>query len=271
MREASVGHQCPECVAVGRRTQRPVRTAFGGTQIGAKGYVTRTLIALNVLVAIIAFISARNSGADGQSILLSGGETPLHYWGAMLSDSAAYRTGNGVAIATGVDHGAYYRLVTAMFLHYGIIHLGLNMWALWVAGRYVEAALGPLRFTALYLVAGLGGNVCVYLFAGPHTLSAGASGAIFGLFGALIVLFRRMKLSLNGILPVVVLNLILTFSIPGISWQAHIGGLVVGILLAVAMAYAPAKSRNAVQAGATAVILVILAGLTVYQTSALTG
>jgi membrane associated rhomboid family serine protease len=69
----------------------------------------------------------------------------------------------------------------------------------------------------------------------------------------------------------VVLNLILTFSIPGISWQAHIGGLIVGILLAVAMAYAPAKSRNAVQAGATAVILVILAGLTVYQTSALTG
>lgn len=268
MHEASVGHQCPECVSTGRRTQRPVRTAFGGTAIGARGYVTKTLIGLNVLVAIAAFLSARNSGG-GQSILF-GGETLLHYWGAMLSDSAAYRNGNSIAIATGVDHGAYYRLFTAMFLHYGIIHLGMNMWALWVAGRYVEAALGPVRFAALYLVAGLGGNVCVYLFAGSHTLSAGASGAIFGLFGALVVLFRRMKLSLNSILPVIALNLIITFSVPGISWQAHIGGLVVGVLLAVAMAYAPAKSRVAIQAGSTGLILVILAALTAYQTSALT-
>jgi len=270
MREASVGHQCPECVAEGRRTQRPVRTAFGGTAIGARGYVTKTLIGLNVLVAIAAFLSARNSGGGGQSVLF-GGETLLHYWGAMLTDSSAYRNGNSVAIATGVDHGAYYRLFTAMFLHYGLIHLGMNMWALWVAGRYVEAALGPVRFTALYLMAGLGGNVCVYLFAAPHTLSAGASGAIFGLFGALIVLFRRMRLSLSGILPVVALNLIITFSVPGISWQAHIGGLVVGVLLAVAMAYAPAKSRVAIQAGATVLFLVVLAVLTVYRTSTLTG
>src|SRR4051794_15885092 len=153
MREASVGHQCPECVADGRRTQRPARTVFGGTQAGARGYVTKTLIGLNVLVAIAAFLSARGSGDGGNFFF--GGETLLHYWGAMLNDSAPYRDGNTVAIATGVDHGAYYRLFTAMFLHYGLIHLGMNMWALWVAGRYVEAALGPVRFAALYLVAGL--------------------------------------------------------------------------------------------------------------------
>ncbi|GAA3449343.1 rhomboid family intramembrane serine protease [Dactylosporangium matsuzakiense] len=262
MNEASVGFQCPECVREGSKTQRQARTAFGGTQAGAAGTVTITLIVINVLVFIIGIISAGSNAAKGVAGgglggLLSG-STPLHDWGAEVPYFTAQ--GSGIRLAgDSVADGDFYQLFTSIFLHYGVFHLLMNMWALWILGRPLEAALGRVRFLALYLLCGLGGSVLVFLAAAPNTASAGASGAIFGMFTALIVVFRRMRLSVASIIPVLVLNLILTFSISGISWQAHIGGLVTGALVAAGFAYAPQKQRTPVQIATVAGTLVLFA------------
>jgi len=277
MNDASVGHQCPECVAEGRRTQRPVRTAFGGTLRGAQGYVTSTLIGLNVLMMLVAAASARGGdslfGGRGFGGLL-GGLTPLHVWGSLVPGPTAFVEVVGgethlLGVTDGVAGGEYYRLLTSMFLHYGLLHLLLNMWALWVLGRTLEAVLGPLRFLVLYLVAGLGGSVSVYLFANPHAPTAGASGAIFGLFAALFVVLKRLKRDTSSVIPILVINLAISF-VPGISLAAHLGGFVTGGLLAAAFAYAPRNVRNRVQALAAVGMVLLLLALTVYGSSMLT-
>jgi membrane associated rhomboid family serine protease len=270
MREASVGHQCPECVREGRRTQRPVRTAFGGTSLGQHGYVTFTLLALNILMLVGAAISAGSSdalaGGSGWGGLL-GSDTPLHRWGSVLGQ-AIY--GNPPEVH-GIAEGEYYRLVTAMFLQFGLLHLLLNMWALWVLGRTLEAVLGPARFLALYLVAGLGGNVAAYLFSSSNTQTAGASGAIFGLFAALFIVLRRLGRDTSAVVPILVINLVFTFTVSNISIAAHLGGLVVGALVSVGMAYAPQARRVLFQSGTVVAVLVVLALLTVVRTGTLTG
>ena len=269
MREASVGHQCPECVNEGRRSVRPVRTAFGGGAAGRLGYVTKTLIALNVLVMLISIASDRGgdaaAGGSGFGGLL-GGSTPLTDWGSVLGQ-AVFPDGT----VGGIAQGQWYRLVTAMFLQYGLVHLLLNMWALWVLGRTLEAVLGPLRFLALYLIAGLGGNVAVYLFSPPNQPAAGASTAIFGLFAAIFVIMRRLGRDTSAIVPILVINLIFTFTVPGISIAGHLGGLVTGALMALVLAYAPRMRRTVFQAAGGAIVLVALLGLVLVRTGMLAG
>lgn len=269
MREASVGHQCPECVSEGRRSVRPARTAFGGGAAGRLGYVTKTLLALNVLVMLLSIASARSGTAvAGGSGLggLRGNSTPLTDWGAVLG-RAVFPDGT----IGGVAEGQWYRLVTAMFLHYGVVHLLLNMWALWVLGRTLEAVLGPLRFLALYLLAGLGGNVAVYLFSAPNRPSAGASTAIFGLFAAIFVIMRRLGRDTSAIVPILVINLIFTFTVPGISIAGHLGGLVTGALMALVLAYAPRMRRTLFQAAGGGILAVVLLGLVLVRTATLLG
>jgi hypothetical protein len=161
MSEASVGHQCPECVTEGRRSQRPARTAFGGGAAGRQGNVTKVLIGLNLLLMVLSIASDRggDSMAGGGIGGLLGGRTPLTDWGSVIGYASLVPFGP----VHGIAAGEVYRLITAMFLHYGVIHLLMNMWALWVLGRSLEAVLGPLRFLALYLIAGLGGNVAAYV------------------------------------------------------------------------------------------------------------
>ncbi|PZG23196.1 rhomboid family intramembrane serine protease [Micromonospora craterilacus] len=269
MREASVGFQCPECVADGRRSVRPARTAFGGGAAGQLGYVTKTLIGLNLLIMLLSITSDRGgdaaAGGAGFGGLLGGG-TPLTEWGAVLG-RAMFADGH----IGGVAEGEWYRLVTAMFLHYGVVHLLLNMWALWVLGRSLEGVLGPLRFAALYFIAGFGGNVAVYVFSAPNQMSAGASTAVFGLFAAMFVIMRRLGRDTSAILPILVINLIFTFTVPNISIAGHLGGLVFGALMALVLAYAPKSRRTLVQAGGGALIMVALLGLVLVRTAALLG
>ncbi|MGB2572178.1 rhomboid family intramembrane serine protease [Micromonospora citrea] len=267
MRDASVGHQCPECVNEGRRSVRPARTAFGGGAAGRRGLVTRTLIALNLLMMVLSIASdgGGDSMAGGGLGGLLGGGTPLTQWGAVLAEWPPRFPVEGIVT------GEWYRLVTAMFLHYGLVHLLLNMWALWVLGRELEALLGPLRFLALYLVAGLGGNVAAYLFSSPNAASAGASTAIFGLFAAVFVLMRRLGRDTSAIVPILVINLIFTFTVPGISIPGHVGGLVTGAAMGWVLAYAPRMRRSVFQSVGTAIILVALLGLVLVRTAALTG
>ena len=166
--------------------------------------------------------------------------------------------------------GEYYRIVTSMFLHFGLIHLGLNMWVLWQLGRPLEAMFGRIRFLALYMLCGLGGGVAVYLFANPSSQTAGASGAIFGLFAALILVLRKMRRSIAGIVPVLVINLVITISVPGISMAGHLGGLVTGALVGAGFAFAPRERRTLVQAGTAVAVLLLLAVLFAVHTANLT-
>jgi membrane associated rhomboid family serine protease len=275
MRDASVGHQCPECVAEGRRTIRQPRTAFGGTRAGAQGYVTNTLIGLNVLMLIVAAISAGGGGLVGGGGLggLFAGSTPVHLWGGLIPQPTGFtevENGPVVQIVGGVAGGEYYRLVTSMFLHAGIFHLLMNMWALFILGRSLEYALGPVRFLTLYLLSGLGGSVAVYWFGDQHLPTVGASGAIFGLFAAFFVVLRRLGRDTSSIVPILVLNLVLTFVIPGISIAGHMGGLVTGAVVSAGLAYAPQKNRTAVQAAVCAGVGVALLALILARTAILT-
>jgi len=271
MREAAVGHQCPECVAEGRRTQRQTRTAFGGSTLGRQGYVTITLIAANVLMLLVSLASSRNPGgavAGGGFGGLLGGQTPLMDKLAVIGQCGDPRI--GPLAPCGVASGEYYRLFTAMFMHYGALHLLMNMYALWILGRSLEAFLGPVRFLALYLVAGLGGNVAAYVFQ-PGALSAGASTAIFGLFAALFLVLRKLGLNAAAVLPIIIVNLVFTLTVPGISIAGHLGGFVVGGLIGAGLAYAPKEGRSAVQAATIAVAILALGGLSLWQTSQLAG
>ncbi|MCW2889324.1 MAG: Rhomboid family protein [Streptosporangiaceae bacterium] len=256
MREAAVGHQCVECVQAANKTVRQPRTTFGG-QITATPVVTYTLIGLNLLGYLAEVV-------DGNVVTRFG----------MLGE--AYNRFGQLLPGWGVADGEWYRLITGAFLHsppngggLGITHILFNMWALWVIGPQLEHLLGRTRFAVLYLLAALGGNVLCYLLA-PDVLGVGASGAIYGLFGAYFVVLKRLRADPKGIVILLAINLVITFSVPGISWQAHIGGLVTGAAVALAYAYAPAKYRQAVQVGASVAVLVLLVALVVVKTVQLT-
>jgi membrane associated rhomboid family serine protease len=265
MTEAAVGFQCPECVHQGRRTQRPARTAFGGSRAGAAGYVTSTLVALNVLGLVVgaAIVGLPAVVSDGlftgvtKLQLLFGDFAPTYQITPELVPPGT-QVGD---VYTGIDDGAVYRLFTSMFVHYGVLHLLLNMWALWLLGRSLEAALGPVRYLALYLLAGLGGSVAAYVFT-PNAIGAGASGAIFGLFAALFIVLKRLRRDTSSVIPVILINLVLTFTVPNISIAGHLGGFVVGGLVALGLVYAPRTARTAVQVATIAATAVLLAAIT---------
>jgi membrane associated rhomboid family serine protease len=151
-----------------------------------------------------------------------------------------------------------------MFLHeplgsgFGILHIAFNMWALIIVGPTLERVLGRVRFLAVYLVSGLAGSVFFYLVASPFEPALGASGAIFGLFGAWFVMSRRLRVDSRQIVMLIVLNLVISFVVSGIAWQDHVGGLIAGTALTAAYAYAPRQNRTLVQAAATVLLLGLL-------------
>lgn len=260
MNEASVGHQCPECVAEGRKTQRSARTAFGGTAAGRAGTITRSLIGVNVAVMILSVATGGlGAVAGGGWGGLLGNQTPLTLWGSVVP----FVTYGGEL--HGVAAGEWWRLITAMFLHYGVLHLLMNMYALWIIGRELEASLGRVRFVALYLLAGLGGNVASYLFS-PDSISVGASTAVFGLMAAIFVILKRLKRSVAPIVPIIVINLVFTFVISNISVSGHLGGLIVGALAAGVLAYAPKNNRTVFQVVGCGIILAALLAAVVVRT-----
>lgn len=252
MTPASVGHHCPECVREGSRGMRTPVTAFGGdARLGSQGYVTKALLGINVVMMLvqIVFSGAGSLFGGGWGGLLGGG-TSVNDWGGMVGTQAGRCVDqNGATVGCVINiisDGEAYRFLTSMFLHAGLLHLALNMWALWVVGRVIEQALGPARFLALYLVAGLGGGLAIYLFTGPY-LTVGASGAIFGMFAALFILLRRVGRDASSLLSIIVINVVFTFVVPGISIAGHLGGLVTGAVAALGIAYAPQKNRTVVQ------------------------
>lgn len=218
MTAAAVGHQCPDCVQAGRQSVRPVRTAFGGRAHDGKPVITYTLMAVCAVVFVLQQVIPELS-------------RELAAWPPAIWD------------------GQWYRMVTSMFIHYGIVHLLFNMWALYVVGGPLEAWLGRLRYGVLYGMSGLGGSVLIYLAAPINSAAGGASGAVFGLFGATFILGKRLNLDVRPVAVLIVINLVLTFTFPGISWQGHLGGLITGSLIAWAFAYVGRDNQKMVHVG----------------------
>ncbi|WP_166905804.1 rhomboid family intramembrane serine protease [Mycobacterium sp. DL440] len=244
MRSAAVGHQCVDCVNEGAKSVQATRTQFGGVARTGPPILTYSLIAVNVVMFVL-------------ELAVGGLKTELTLWPP------------GIAV-----HDQYYRLVTSMFLHYGAMHLLFNMWALYVVGPPLEQWLGRLRFGALYALSGLGGSVLVYLLSPLNSATAGASGAIFGLFGAIFVVARKLNLDVRSIAAVVIINLVFTFAGPAlgtgaISWQGHIGGLITGAGIAAAYVYAPRARRTAIQIGVSVAFAVLFAALIWWRTNEL--
>ncbi|MFF4752398.1 rhomboid family intramembrane serine protease [Streptomyces sp. NPDC002514] len=258
MVSASVGFQCPDCVRGGSGTgQQPPaaasrpRTIAGGTVTSDPRLITKVLIGLNLALFLVQ--QAVGDSFTNRLELIGQAYVPV------------------LGSVEGIAEGQYYRLLTAMFLHASVVHILFNMLSLWWIGGPLETALGRARYVALYFVSGLAGSALSYLLAAPNQPSLGASGAIFGLFGATAVLLRRLNYDMRPVIALLVINLIFTFS-PGfnIAWQAHIGGLVAGVITGYAMVHAPRKNRALIQYGACALVLVVVVAMTVIRTTQLT-
>ncbi len=143
-----------------------------------------------------------------------------------------------------LQSGQWWRILTGAFLHGGLIHIGVNMLSLWFLGRFIEFALGSWRMLLVYMVSLVASGLSVVYFSDPMTPTVGASGAIFGLFGALFAIgFKLGKPGMELVranIGILILNLVITFTIPGISWQAHVAGLVAGFVLTFVI-YAPPR------------------------------
>jgi membrane associated rhomboid family serine protease len=221
MTSTPVGMRCPECA----RQRTKVRTAANVGMAGNAPIATYVLIAINV----IAFLAELLAGAGGPNAVEGGQD--------LTGDAGLC----GNAIADGGfcglqphDGGDVFRIVTGAFLHAGPLHLLLNMFALYVLGTLIEPAIGTLRFLGIYFAALLAGSAGALLATNPNEVTVGASGAIFGLMGAAFVIARHrgMREIQSQIGLFVVLNLVFTFSVPGISIGGHIGGLIGGAVAA---------------------------------------
>ncbi|WP_181788614.1 rhomboid family intramembrane serine protease [Streptomyces phytophilus] len=255
MISASVGFQCPECVRGGSGTGHPAgaaapRTLAGGVTSADPRLITKIILGLNLAV----FLAALSGGERVTDPMLLVGQAVFSFGGPL----------------EGVAEGQYYRLLSSVFLHEEVAHIALNMLALWFLGPPLEAALGRLRFVTLYLLSGLGGSALFYLVAAPNDAALGASGAIFGLFGATAVLMRRMNYDMRPVLVLLAINLVFTFTWSGIAWQGHIGGLVIGTAVAYGFVHAPRDKRALVQRAVVAAALLAIAAVVVIRTLQLT-
>jgi membrane associated rhomboid family serine protease len=233
MHQAAVGFQCPECVREGAKTVRQPRTAFGGRPV-ADALVTRVLIGINVVVFVLLLVTG-----GGRSDLLP------QLWLAPTTLCESDGLGGCGALLPGVADGAPWQLVTSFFTHVQVWHIGFNMLALYVLGPQLEGLLGRARFLALYLLAGLFGSLAVYWLSPVNQPTVGASGAIFGLMGALLVVAVKVRGNVQSLLGLLAINAVITLlGASYISWQGHLGGFVGGVLLAVVLVYAPRKGRT---------------------------
>jgi membrane associated rhomboid family serine protease len=251
MIQAPVGFQCPECVAEARREFKrgPGRALRGG--VG----VTQALLVVIVGVFLLEVVK----GGPG-SLLTGPSQQVLFDLGAMFPPAIA--------------DGQFWRLFTAIFLHAGLLHLAFNAYALWLFGRQVETAYGRTWMLLIYVVSGFLASVASYAFGPIQALGVGASGAIFGIFGAFIAYnYRRRHLALAAAnlrmaMTLILLNLLLAFGFARIDWRAHLGGLIAGFLAGyVAEGFGTAGQRQIVRVLGLAGLLAVGVGLVVWRTN----
>jgi len=242
-RPAAVGIQCVDCVREGQKSMRMPRTQFGATVTpGGRPVVTLVIVVIATVMWLLQQVSPQVT-RDLAFVPYLGAAEP-------------------------------WRFLTTAFLHGPIYHILFNMYALWVVGQYLEPLLGRVRFAVLYLVSALGGSVGYLLLASPppspltqagidHSnwvvSMVGASGAVFGLFGALLVLNRHLGRSSGSMFGVLAINAVLGFVVPGIAWQAHLGGLLTGVALAGVITATAPQGRRKLQWPALVAVMVLIA------------
>ena len=259
MTPAPVGYQCPDCVREAGRTapRRRVRVRF---ILGRPGSITTTLLVVNIAMFLVEVIYG-----GGGSLASGPNEVKLFQLGALFPPAIA-------KTATFPQHYQYWRLVTAMFLHAGILHLALNMYALYLFGYLIEHAFGVARFVAIYFVAGFLASVTSFAFGPVLEVGVGASGAIFGLLGAWVAYNYRRRASalaaaqLQWALILIALNTVLAVSFRGIDWRAHVGGLVAGVFAGwLAEGWGPRRIRPFVQVGGMVALVVLGIAVTAWR------
>jgi membrane associated rhomboid family serine protease len=231
-----------DCVNEGKKAARAPQTALGATVRVGPPVVTITLIALCVASYVLQ--------------LATGG----------LNGSWTRRW----EFAPVIGQDDPWRFLTTAFLHVSVIHILFNMYALWIMGPIVEQLLGRARYLAVYLVSAVAGSAGVLLLANPHSVSwltpaVGASGAIFGVFGALVPIFRRTGRQMGQIVGLIVVNFALGFFVSDIAWQAHLGGVVAGLVMGGAFAYAPPRYRNLVGWGTCVAVMALVVVLSMLK------
>ncbi|MEQ7127599.1 rhomboid family intramembrane serine protease [Actinopolymorpha sp. B11F2] len=223
-RQAAVGFQCVECVREGARTVRAPRTRFGGVVRGEGAVATKVIIGINVAVFV--------------AVLLFG--PVLSQWLVLLGGDSFVGVNGGEV--PGVSGGGYWRIVTSAFVHLEIWHLAVNMFSLWILGPMLEQLLGRELFVNLYVISAIAGGAVAYAFTPPGVPVVGASGAVFGLFGAMVVLARKLRADMSWFVGVLVINIVLNVLFRSfLSWQAHLGGFVAGMAVAAVLAYMPRR------------------------------
>lgn len=259
---APVGHQCPECVREARQEfHRPGRRVATGPTTGFT--LTNALIALLIGVYVLEV-----AAAGAQALVRGPSALQLINLGASIGIAELPREG-----LVGIAVGQEWRLFTSMFLHAGIFHLLMNCYALFLFGNIVEQEFGRIRFVTLYLVSGLAAGAFSYAFGVPFVAGVGASGAIFGVFGAFLgVSYRRRHMAfyaarLRSALMLIAINVVIGLTVPSIDWRAHLGGLVVGFAGGFA---AEGFGRGKVKAVQFGVVMAVMLGaavvLTVWRT-----
>ncbi|MGI8665919.1 MAG: rhomboid family intramembrane serine protease [Jatrophihabitans sp.] len=250
-RAAAVGFQCPDDVKAGAATIRRGRTVVGAVAGNAPPVVSYVLIGLNVLVYLITALSPGGTLVDN-------------------TGSKLFADWQLAPVLVGYDH-EYLRLVTSAFLHYGPLHILLNMFALYMIGPALEKVLGWWRFLAVYLIAALGGSVAILLLGDIRQPVVGASGAIFGLFAAAVVLSKWVGFNSTSLWITIGINFVFTFSVPGISKLAHVGGFVLGGLATLALMAWRLRARPVappplrIQLAGLAAIVVVLLGAAIWR------
>jgi membrane associated rhomboid family serine protease len=238
---APVGFQCPECVAGAAAQQRQPRTVTGARLVD-KPVVTYSVIGLSVAIYLVQMLIGVNKAAGN--------------WGMWPIGIAA--------------NGEWWRLLSAAFLHGSFLHIAFNMYVLFALGPTLERILGHWRYLILYVLAAIGGSVASYVISDMNTVSVGASGAIFGLMGALVVAGRRLKYDVTQVLVLLGINVAIGFFSPGVDWRAHLGGLVTGAIVAAIFVFPSPKHRTAVQATGIAILIVVLGAVTMWRTGQIT-
>jgi membrane associated rhomboid family serine protease len=239
MTPAPVGLRCPDHATHRREPAQVARTAARTAAMSAKNaYVTQVLIAINVIVYIVTVVQ-----------------------GAGINDPGGKVFAKGLLFGPFVANGDWWRLITSAFLHASILHLAFNMLALWWFGAPVEHYLGRARFLLVYVASGLAGSAGA-LIVTPNAATVGASGAIFGILGAAVVLERQRMFVLGGsALTIIVINIVFSIAVPGISIGGHIGGLIGGALSTLALTHFGRKHPVYGRAGMVGVIGVVAVGV----------
>ena len=261
--DASVGVHCPECLAQAGKGVRKVKPR----RLVAASATSAVIAALNVAVWGLLQATGTIRGRPFTSLALHPEAQCLTATGLYLEVPRAACVADGGWFSPGVSEGAYWQLLTSAFTHYQPLHLLFNMVALWVLGPQVEAAIGRGRYLALYFLSALAGSVAVYWLADPSSTTLGASGAVFGLMGALAVLSWKFGGNVRTVLIWVGANLAFTFVISDISWQGHLGGLAGG--LAVTGILLLGRRRPTLAWSGLAAMAAVLVVLTLLRTAAL--